>query len=184
MKLYFATALAAAAATSIFATAAAAQPSPASLSSAEIAAKAAVTPPFSQERNAAAAYVAAQTFYIGRMALTCKPLLEQADSFPSDMVAKWRTENVQYARATAIYLSDLLRSIPDPKGARALSAHINDTVQRDGQKAVNDSMMGTDEERKTACMKFVINFADYRYNITEKSPFFATLQELVSDYGR
>ncbi|RFB67982.1 hypothetical protein DZB54_18075 [Herbaspirillum sp. 3R-3a1] len=83
-----------------------------------------------------------------------------------------------------VYLSDLVKSIPDPTGAKDFVNYINNTVQRNGQGAVNDAIKGTDEERKTACMQFVINFADGRLNITEKSPFFATLQNLASEYGR
>lgn len=184
MKLIFSIALTAAVITSIVATASAAQPSSQVLSPIEIAAKAAVTPPFSEERNAAVGFVATQNFYIGRMALTCKPLLGQPDSFPSDMVAKWRTANGQYVRAMTVYLSDLVKSIPDPTGAKDFVNYINNTVQRNGQGAVNDVIKGTDEERKTVCMQFVINFADGRLNITEKTPFFATLQGLASEYNR
>ncbi|WP_141118762.1 hypothetical protein [Pandoraea sp. PE-S2R-1] len=152
------------------------------LSPTEIAARAAVTPPFSEERNAATGFIATRTFYIGRMALTCKALLGEEESFPADMVAKWRTANASYARATARYTNELLKSIPDSLGAQALASYINSTVRRDGQKAVDDVLKGTEEERRTACMKFVILFANGQYNVSDKEPFFATLQELVQGF--
>lgn len=147
-------------------------------------AQAALPRPFSEERNAAVGFVATRTYFVGRMASTCKPLLGQPESFPADLVAKWRTANLSYVRATTIYLAELVKSIPDPQAGKAFMARLNATVQANGQAAVNDALTGSDEDRKAACMKFVIQFAEGRFQVTEQGPFFATLQGLVNDYGR
>lgn len=163
----------------VFSSVAMAQPS---LSAADSAAKAATPTPFSEERNAGVGFVATQTYFVGCMASVCQPLLGQAETFPADLVAKWRTANMPYVRATTAYLADLLKSFPDPQAGKSLLARLNASVQAKGQAAVSEAMAGADEDRKTACMKFVIQFAEGRFHVSDQGPFFITLRGLVNDY--
>ena len=154
------------------------------MSPAEIAVKAALTPPYSEERNAASAFVGTQNFYIGRMALTCKPLLGQPDTFPSKLVAIWQAANAPYYRASVIYQSDLLKSIPDATAQALIAENIRNSVRTSGQGAVNDQLKGPDEDKTKVCKNFVVLAADGNFNITEKTPFFSTLQDLVKEFDK
>ena len=135
---------------------------------------------YTEPHNAAAAYLGTLHFMVGRMGRDCVGPLSGAESFPQDLVARWEGRNVEYYRASKVYLGNLFPYYERTRGKDFGTAAMNEYLRSvQGQGAATAEGMLAAPDRKAACAAFVARVGAGDYDIKESRPYFKELTELV-----
>lgn len=145
------------------------------------------TPPakFSEPRNAAASFVGALNFSIGRLGSTCAPILGESAAYPKSLAEAWRTQNTLYYTTSINYFAEYSLSLMDTKGADAFAGFqvaLRKEFEKTGNAFVDTQVVGNKKEKVASCKALVEKVKAGGFNITDTNEFFATLNAMSNEF--
>jgi hypothetical protein len=141
--------------------------------------------PFTEGRNAAAAFIGTQNFMIGRMSRECQPVLEKPEAWVKEPVTAWQSRNSRYWRANLNYMTKQLDAALAKGGAsvrdRVVAAY-SSAVHKDGAGAVDDWFNKSKGSRQEACERFFSFLTEGKFDIRSGGPLSTELDDLVEHF--
>jgi hypothetical protein len=138
---------------------------------------------FSEPRDAAAAYLGATNFVVGRVARDCFETLKEPASFVQAQVRAWQLKNRKFYAASVAYMTLRLKDAESRGGVKARDAvylAYSSAVRRDGELAVQDLFKHGSKEESCLCHVALVNGGEL--DVRPERPFYSELAKLVDDF--
>jgi hypothetical protein len=140
---------------------------------------------FSEPRNAAATFVGAINFSIGRLGSTCAPILGEAAGFPKALAETWRSQNAIYYTTSINYFTEYSLTLFETKGSAAIAGFqetLHKEFEKTGNAFVEAQVVGSKKQKTASCKALIEKVKAGGFNITDTNEFFATLGAMSAEF--
>ena len=137
------------------------------------------------KNNEASGYVNMLESFIDKATEQCKTLLDQDDNWRERLVNNWKDTNKEYTQAVRLWTDQYITEISLHYGesmAQYEEQKIKSVIHMRGTNITKEIIRGDTAEKTAACTDFENRLVSGQLNVSDESPHFSHLQQMVDLY--